>query len=202
MPEPRPTRGFGLLEGFLAGQRSRTADRLIPSGHRKNRILDIGCGTHPVFLLKTQFNEKYGLDKVVGHFTSPELENRNIRLINCELKTECLIPFDDEFFSVITMLAVVEHLEPERLIELFREIHRVLVAEGILIMTTPAAWTDALLRLMAKLRLVSRVEIEEHKDSYAPSRLCSLLEQAGFTRDRMRHGYFEMFANTWILAEK
>ena len=202
MPESKPTRGFGLLEGFLARKRSRMANRLIPPGHRESRVLDIGCGTHPLFLLNTQFAEKFGLDKVVEGSLCDALKEENITLVNFEVQAEGAIPFDEEFFSVVTMLAVVEHIEEEKLTRLFSEIRRVLKPEGFLIITTPAAWTGALLRLMARLRLVSPEEIQEHKGSYAPSHIYSMLDEAGFSRGDMQHGYFELFANSWVTTKK
>ncbi|MBI5681771.1 MAG: hypothetical protein HZC45_01145 [Deltaproteobacteria bacterium] len=58
------TRGYGLLGKLLAHQRSNLANRLIPPSTRNGRILDIGCGFYPLFLLSTEFSEKYGFDKV------------------------------------------------------------------------------------------------------------------------------------------
>lgn len=60
-----PTRGYGLLESFLTRQRCRMANRLIPGEMKIGRILDIGCSAHPLFLLNTEFSEKYGLDKLI-----------------------------------------------------------------------------------------------------------------------------------------
>jgi SAM-dependent methyltransferase len=198
----KPTRGFGLLEGLLASRRSKMANRLVPPRHRADRVLDIGCGSFPVFLLSTCFAERFGLDKVVNDSMRAAYNERGIVLINFEIESEGLMPFDQGLFSVVTMLAVVEHIEPQRLVQLFHEVHRILKLGGVLIITTPAAWTDPLLRLMARVRLVSPVEIEEHKAPYAPSLIQSLLEQAGFASTRMRHGYFELFANMWFVAEK
>ena len=58
------TRGHGLLERFLARKRACMANQLIPSHLRNGRILDIGCGSFPYFLLNTVFTEKCGLDKI------------------------------------------------------------------------------------------------------------------------------------------
>ena len=80
------------------------------------------------------------------------------------------MPFDDDYFDVVTMLAVFEHIAPERLGNVLKEISRVLKKGGMYIMTTPAVWTDSILRVMAKLRLVSPVEIAEHKGSYSHSK--------------------------------
>ena len=46
-------------------------------------------------------------------------------------------------------------------------------------MTTPAPWTDKLLRIMARLHLVSQVEIDEHKDAYSKDRISKFLQEAG-----------------------
>lgn len=59
------TRGCGILEGILAKKWVKTANKLIPSIHRKGRIADIGCGTFPFFLINTEFTEKYALNKVI-----------------------------------------------------------------------------------------------------------------------------------------
>ncbi|MDP2947815.1 MAG: hypothetical protein Q8N88_06895, partial [Nanoarchaeota archaeon] len=58
----KPTRGTGLLEKYLAKKRAHMANKLIPESLRRGRILDVGCGETPFFLLNTKFNEKYGID--------------------------------------------------------------------------------------------------------------------------------------------
>ena len=72
------------------------------------------------------------------------------------------LPFDDCFFSVVAMLAVAEHLNPASLVLLFSEVYRVLQPGGMVILTTPASWSDGLLRCLARFGLVSREEIEEY----------------------------------------
>lgn len=59
------TRGNGLLEGFLSRQRCLMANRLISKEKRQGRLLDTGCGTYPLFLLSTEFSNKFGLDRVL-----------------------------------------------------------------------------------------------------------------------------------------
>lgn len=196
------TRGYGFLEGFLAKQRAKIADKLIPSTNRKGRILDIGCGTYPIFLLNTEFSEKYGLDKVVKESHVKQFQNHKIALINYDIEREDILPFESKYFDVVTMLAVFEHIEPKRLVKILTEIYRILRFDGMYIMTTPAVWTDSLLRFMAKLRLVSSVEIEEHKDTYSHSRISSILQDANFSKEKLRFGYFEIFMNIWATATK
>ena len=202
MSRSNVTRGYGLLEGFLAKQRSTMANRLIPSTHRRGRILDVGCGTYPLFLLNTKFPEKYGLDKIVQENCDKKFQNQRITLINYDIEREYIMPFDSEYFDVVTMLAVLEHIEPKRLVKILKEIHRILRPGGLHIMTTPAFWTGSLLRFMATLRIVSPVEIEEHKDAYNHSKLFSILQEANFSKEKLRFGYFEIFMNIWATATK
>lgn len=202
MLQPNVTRGSGLLERFLAKQRSKMANELIPFTYRRGRILDIGCGTYPFFLLNTQFSEKYGLDKVAEENFGRRFHNQQIILINYDIEKEDMLPFESNYFDVLTMLAVFEHIEPKRLAKALSEVYRVLRSGGCYILTTPTFWTDSLLRFMAKLRLVSPIEIEDHKDAYSHSRISSMLQEANFLKEKLRFGYFEMFMNIWVSATK
>lgn len=202
MPNSNVTRGYGLLEGFLAKQRAKMADKLIPSIYRGGRILDIGCGSYPFFLMNTKFSEKYGLDKVVPDNYKQTIPESKIILINFDIEKEDILPFYSEYFDVVTMLAIFEHIAPKKLAKILRDIYRILKNGGICIVTTPASWTGGLLRFMAKFNLVSRVEIEEHKGTYSHSRISSIFQETNFTKEKLRFGYFEMFMNIWTTATK
>ena len=196
------TRGKGLLEGFLARQRWKIANRLIPEEYRKGRILDIGCGAVPFFLLNTDFSIKYGIEKTFrGEEETPHQRN-NITIIHLDLEENHDIPLANEYFDVVTMLAVFEHIEPGKIIDILQEIHRILKPNGVFIMTTPAGWTDFLLRYMASIGLVSKMEIDEHKDTYTHRKILSFLQEANFPKEKVRYGYFEIFANLWFAAKK
>lgn len=195
----RVTRGSGLLEGFLARQRVRVANRMIPAGHREGRLLDVGCGVFPFFLASTLFHEKYGVDKFT--LGEPGVEG-NIRLVRHDIEATGELPFSDGFFDVVTMLAVFEHIEPARLGGTIREIQRILRPGGMYLLTTPASWTAGLLRFLAWAGLVSREEIEEHKDVYDHPKIVDILRAAGFDEDGIETGYFEGYANLWVTARK
>lgn len=198
----RVTRGNGCLEGFLAKQRARKADELIPDHYRSGRILDIGCGTFPLFLTQTEFSEKYGIDQVVDVGSLRGLETAGITLAKWDYDRESEIPYGDEFFDVVTMLAVFEHIEPFHLPGLMENIHRILKADGMLVLTTPAWWTKGLIRFLASLNLISSEEIKEHKGSYRISEIRSILFESGFGVGSVDGGYFEMGLNTWVRARK
>lgn len=186
-----------MLEGFLARLRAGQANRLIPDALRRGRILDIGCGSSPYFLAHTSFKEKFAIDQLPATNTPDEIAWHSL-----DLNTDPHLPFKDGFFSVVTMLAVVEHLDPARLVELFVECRRVLAPEGTVILTTPAAWSDRLLRWMARIRLVSTEEIEEHVYAYTLPLLGWYFGAAGFRMDSLRFGYFESGLNMWATALK
>jgi SAM-dependent methyltransferase len=195
------TRGTGLLESFLAKKRARLAGSLIPSSCRTGRILDIGSGSFPFFLACIDFAGKYALDKTVAE-GNRELDDLGITFLNFDIEAGGKLPFGDEYFDVVTMLAVFEHIESAMLPYILGDIHRVLKKGGFYVLTTPAAWTEKLLKVMARLNLVSSAEIDEHKGAYDHETIAGLLAAASFQPGKMQFGYFEMFMNNWVKAEK
>ena len=191
------TRGKGLLEPFLARQRAATANRLIPADLRSGRILDVGCGSFPYFLSHTSFKEKFAIDQL-----PPAKEHGDIHWHTLNLNEQPNLPFEPDYFDVVTMLAVAEHLNPASLERLLQEAHRTLRPGGHLIITTPAAWSDGLLHAMAKLNLVSEEEINEHVYAYTLPLLGWYFGRAGFEMGRVRFGYFELGLNMWAIAER
>lgn len=196
------TRGHGLLETYLAKKRGDIADRLIPASIRDGRLLDIGCGVYPLFLVNIGFKEKIGLDKISRNDRTPMACPENVKVIDFDLESGQELPFVADFFDAVTMLAVVEHIDPGKLVDIVKNIYRVLKPGGHFVMTTPASWTDGLLRVMARAGLVSREEIEEHRDVYSPRKIMDILRNGNFRTGVVRYGYFEMFANIWVAASK
>lgn len=193
----RPTRGGGLLEPYLAQMRASRANKLIPPHIREGRILDVGCGSYPYFLSHTSFREKFALDRV-----TPQATASDISWHNSDLNVDTRLPFEDCYFNAVTMLAVVEHLDPNKLEQVFRETYRVLAPGGMLIITTPAAWSDGLLHGMARVNLVSHEEIEEHAYAYTLPILGWYFGRAGFPYRNVRFGYFELWLNMWATATR
>ena len=198
--QPRSTRGRGLLEGWLSRKRIALADGLIPPQRREGTVLDLGCGTWPLFLDSVNFREKIGLDRFDG--PRPDVGGRSITLINHDLIADQILPFDADRFEAVVMLAVLEHLSPAAAGKITLEAHRVLKPDGLFILTTPAPWADRLLRVMAALRLVSPEEISEHQAYWSPDGLGLLLAAAGFRPEKIRTGLFELGFNVWAAGEK
>lgn len=194
------TRGKGLLEPLLADLRAQRANKLISSTLRNGRILDIGCGSFPYFLAHTAFAEKFAIDQIpLPAQTASDLKIESFTL---DLEIEPRLPFENNYFEAVTLLAVVEHLDPALMAKLFKEIYRVLKPEGMVILTTPAAWSDGLLKFMARISLVSAEEIHEHAYAYTLPLLGWYFGQAGFEMTKTKFGYFEFMLNMWATAKK
>ncbi len=200
MSQSHLTRGKGLLEPMLARLRSQRANRLIPPDLRGGRILDIGCGSYPYFLAHTAFQEKFAVDQLP--MSKDVAVNHHIEFFTLDLNKEPHLPFDDNFFNAVTLLAVVEHLNPDSMALLFRESRRVLKPGGQVILTTPAAWSDGLLRFLARINLVSAEEIHEHAFAYTLPLIGWHFGQAGFEMSKVKFGYFEFMLNMWAIAQK
>jgi len=124
-----------------------------------------------------------------------------VNLIGHDISDSAGLPFEDGFFDVVTMLAVFEHLELPVLRALLREVRRVLRPDGTYVMTTPVRWTEGILKLMSRVKLVSHEEVDEHKAQYSRSEIATLLAEAGFDSSDIRHGTFELGMNVWASAQ-
>jgi len=181
-----------LLEPLLRSLRLRRVINYIPS---KCKLLDIGCGSKASFLkaISPKINEGYGVDFKVHSQKRGNIQTQQIRLDED-------LPFEDEFFDCITMLAVLEHIEKEQ--EILKEIHRVLKPNGNLIITVPSVWAKPVLEFLSfKLGIVSKAEILDHKRYYNAEILHNvIIESAGFTK--IYHKYFQLWMNNFCVATK
>jgi SAM-dependent methyltransferase len=194
------TRGKGWLEPTLARLRTDRANRLIPRELRDGRILDIGCGSFPYFLAHTAFKEKFAVDQLP--MPTEAAAKHQIEFFELDLNREPRLPFESDYFDAVSLLAVVEHLNPDSMAALFKECRRVLRPAGMVVLTTPAAWADGLLHLMAHLNLVSAEEIHEHAFAYTLPLIGWHFGQAGFEMTKLKFGYFELRMNMWATAKK
>jgi ubiquinone/menaquinone biosynthesis C-methylase UbiE len=192
------TRGSGFLEVFLAKRRAKLANNLISNNHRNGRILDVGCGSYPYFLITTKFKEKYGIDPSVNLTL---VKNKDIILKKNKIDKGAL-PFADNYFDTITMLAVFEHIDHDKLKTVLKEIRRVLKKDGIFIITTPAPWADKLLHFLATFSIISKEEIHEHKHNLSHKKIKDYLVETGFAKNKIRNGFFEGYMNMWFSTEK
>ena len=134
------TRGYGLLETVLSDLRAKKANSLIPEALRHGKVVDIGCGVTPNFLLKTQFSLKTGIDSVLRD----DIANfEGIELLSQDFFKDPLIALESNSVQAVTMLAVFEHILPAKLPPQIHEIYRILEPGGYFILQFPQ---DGLIR--------------------------------------------------------
>jgi SAM-dependent methyltransferase len=192
------TRGSGSLEGFLARQRGLKADSLIKEELRQGRVLDIGCGTTPFFLMHTRFHEKHGIDPEARH--APDAGG--VVLHQMLIDKDTALPFADTYFTAVVSLGTVEHFD-ERLWEhLLDEAYRLLSPGGQLVFTTPSPWTYGLLKAMASMNVISPQEIRDARHIRSTDALISALIVTGFKKEDISWGMFQGGLNRWFCAVK
>lgn len=199
---PRVTRGHGLLESFLAKKRREKAIALIGPQTRLNSLLDIGCGAYPAFLAGVPATDRVGIDQTINDATLRQFVGLGIQLIQQDVTSDPVLRLESERFDAVTMLAVVEHIPLKIATQVISEVYRTLKPGGVFILTTPAAWTDPILRTLACLRLVSAEEIDEHQSLFTQKSLFSLLAKDAFQSNNVRVGTFELGMNLWARAIK
>lgn len=191
------TRGSGVLEKNLAKRRAKLVNSLIPNSLRTGRILDIGCGTIPYFLNSIKFGDKFGIDKNMSEQVGSDIV---LKKYNFELAVS--LPFSDSFFSAVSLLAVIEHINEVTSLHILKESHRTLQSGGALIITTPWGGAKGLLELLARLNIVSPEEINEHQQFFSKKMLLEQLVRAGFSADNIEVGSFQFGLNLFAIAKK
>lgn len=199
----RPTRGSGRLEGMLARLRMAAALKALKPSLRGGDVLDVGCGSYPLFLMQAPFARKVGVDRIEPAWPAEYgPKPAGLEILRLPLEGDVRLPFPDASFACVVSLAVLEHLEPAGLPFLVAEIHRVLQPSGQFLLTTPHVFADGILRLLARLGLVSKEEIDEHKSLFFRPHIAELLRRGGFTPGNIRVRGFLLGLNILAVAEK
>ncbi|MBA4356649.1 MAG: class I SAM-dependent methyltransferase [Desulfovibrio sp.] len=183
-----------LLEPLLRRMRM---SRVLPVLRRYPgcRLLDVGCGFNHRLLsaVEPHVAEAWGIDR-----KAPELRQGRLNVVRATLDTG--LPFADARFDVVTMLAVLEHLDQP--LEVVREVERVLRPGGRLVLTVPAPAAKPVLEFLAfRLGLVSAEEIRDHKRYYGRAELFAFLADAGALRVEALWS-FQLGFNTACVALK
>lgn len=134
-------------------------------------ILDIGCNQNLLFFSEAEkrFNNYVGVDIRLK-------KHGDLNFVKYFVKDS--LPFKDESFDAVSMLAVFEHLEKKR--EAMAEVFRVLKEGGRLVMTVPSPKAEPIIRLLAHLRFISKELADEHNNLMNKSQISALLSKAGF----------------------
>jgi glycosyltransferase involved in cell wall biosynthesis len=156
--------------------------RVLEYLSKEKRLLDIGCGQDFKFLrsIRTRIKLGVGIDK-----SAKESHYGNLWTVRRILDKE--IEFGDSTFDVVTMLAVLEHMNHPN--EMLEECHRVLREGGSLIITVPSKKSKRVLEFLSyRMGIVSEREISDHKNYFDKRTYIDMLTRAGF-KDIKSHSY-------------
>jgi ubiquinone/menaquinone biosynthesis C-methylase UbiE len=157
------------------------------------KLLDVGCGWEAKFLKSV---EPYIASGVGIDFKAPKLENAKLKTITATLNAQ--LPFEDNSFDVVSLMAVLEHLEKP--LDILQEIRRVLRNGGVLIGTVPSKAAKPVLEFLSyKLGIVNEAEIRDHKQYFNKKDLIEIFSKAGFKK--VEHKYFQLGMNNFFVAE-
>ena len=145
---------------------------LAVTGCRDPQILDCGCGTGANLAMLTEFGRAQGLDQ---EWSGVRRARSAGRLVNRASVTQ--LPFGDECFDLVTSFDVLYSLETPAEQAAAHEMYRVLRPGGRAIINVAA---------MPMLRGNHSVLAHEVR-RYTARGLRTMLEEAGFTIDRLTH---------------
>ncbi len=136
------------------------------------KVLDIGCGSGLMLNALENVGQTFGMDM------SDDAINFSKEIFNGKVKKGFLpdqIPFDENFFGLITALDVIEHVDKD--VDSLKGIRAHLTSGGRAVITVPAY-----MLLWSKFD-----ELNEHKRRYALTELKTKLLQAGFTIEKISY---------------
>lgn len=167
------SKNFNLIDKVIARLRLRKVSKFVDDN---DVILDFGCGSNSFLLTSIKENIKagFGLD-----YDVEEIKNENLIYINYKFN-DGKLPFENNFFDKIFLLAVLEHIEIEQVNMLFLEFKRILKKRGKIVLTTPTPASKGLLEFLAyRLKLISTKEIMDHKKYYDKKEILKISKKCG-----------------------
>ena len=134
-------------------------------------LLDIGTADG---LMLDRLCQDLNIQMPVGLDFSAELLKTNSHHTSHFIQAEAMeLPFDDGVFDVVVATAVIEHVPDAG--KMLGECHRVLMEDGLCIITTPDPFFE---HIATK---IGHLEAEHHNETFNLSKLKSLCEAQRFT---------------------
>ena len=159
------------------------------------RLLDIGCGWEAKLLMSVEsiISTGVGVD-----FKAPSINTNKIQTLSLTLDKK--LPFEDQSFDFITMLAVMEHLENDEAI--LKECARLLKPGGGLLITVPSWYAKPVLEFLSfKLKLINPYEILDHKRYYNREDLIRITDKVNELQIK-EHIYFQWRFNNRLFCQR
>ncbi len=162
-------------------------------------MLDIGCGYDAWMLQRSLPLISKGV--AVDVALSEEVKSMpNIKA--CEQPAEDVLPgFATDYFDVILMNSVIEHLEDP--LSVLKECRRVLKTGGLLISNVPTWCGKYFLEVSAFIfKLSNAAEVNDHKMYYNKKDLWPLLVKTGFRPGSIKLKYHKFGLNLFSTSYK
>lgn len=178
------------LDRFIQKLRIRQALAHVPSGAE---VLDIGCDDGALF----RFAGKHisgGLGVDPG--LAVQFNGGHYQLVPGKFPQA--VPPGAQF-DVITMLAVLEHLQPEEQQRTMALLADYLKPAGKVILTVPAAAVDRILDLLRTVRVIDGMELDEHH-GFDPQQVFNLVPEERLVLEHQRK--FELGLNNLFVFRK
>jgi SAM-dependent methyltransferase len=187
---------------WVAAPPLRPLDRLLRSWRIKKvkpylargcSVLDIGCHDGALFrAYSDRISRGVGLDPLLDRSGSLG----RFRFVSGTFPSPLL---SDERFDVITLLAVIEHVEPSELPSWQRACEQLLSPGGYVVATVPSPRVDAVLDVLTRFRLIAGMSIDEHH-GFDVSAVPSLFPSPAF--ELTAHRRFEFGMNNLYVFKK
>jgi SAM-dependent methyltransferase len=189
--------GFGEVDRYArikAVHLAHLITRTFP-GRSDVRILDNGCGVGMTdFYLRESFPRITGCDMSVESLEIARRRNPGLEYV--VYAGDCL-PFDDCSFDVAFAICVVHHVVPGQWTAFFREMLRVLVPGGLLIICEHNP-NNPLTRLV-----VSKVEFDRDAVLLRAGKCAALAEEAGACDPRVQFiTFLPLESPVWLAFER
>jgi SAM-dependent methyltransferase len=200
------TRDDGWIDPWLTQQRITKALEAIPPDKRHGRILDLACGNNSLLAQANiqrgfDFTSKVGLDRAFGQMPHPVHDIHAVQFDLSSLdQTTGALPFATASFDTIVMTAALEHMRNP--IEVLREVRRLLIEGGVLVLTTPRrSWASRLASVAMKVHAIGK-EWYDHQRLYSIDEVTSEFTRAGFDSNHIATDTFELGNNMVVTATK
>lgn len=156
---------------------SSFVERIVKNLPEQPRILDVGCGTGANLEMLSQFGSAEGVDVSAEALEFCQARGlKNVRRGEAEN-----LPYDDNYFDLVTGLDVVEHLDDD--VGGLKEMRRVLHPGGRALLFVPAfmfLWGV-------------QDDISNHRRRYTAASLKDAVGQAGFEVERLTYANITFF---------